>query len=68
MEKLVWGLPLIIQGLQLEPKGQAVSLKFFRHVHMFLQLAEGQGFSDQDSKASSGEKKQITLHSQIHSS
>ena len=27
------------RGLQLEPRGQVVSLKFFRHVLMFLQLA-----------------------------
>lgn len=41
------------RGLQLEPRGQVVSLKFFRHVLMFLQLAEGHGFPDQDAKVSS---------------
>lgn len=47
------------RGLQLEPRGQVVSLKFFRHVHMFLQLAEGQGFPDQDGNVSSEGKQQL---------
>lgn len=47
------------RGLQLEPRGQVVSLKFFRHVLMFLQLAEGQDFLDQNAKVSTeGKKKQ----------
>lgn len=45
------------RGLQLEPRGQVVSLKFFRHVLMFLQLAEGPGFPDQNGKVSSEKKK-----------
>lgn len=47
------------RGLRLEPRGQVVSLTFFRHVFMFLQPKEGHGFPDQNVRVSSeGEKKQ----------
>lgn len=54
------GLPLFIQeASKLEARGQVVSPKFFRHVLMFLQLAEGQGFPDRrwQSFLRGGEKK-----------
>lgn len=55
------------RGLQLEPRGQVVSLKFFRHVLMFLQLAEGPGFPDQNGKVSSEKKKKNSHYNISHS-
>lgn len=58
--KVVWGLPFFhTGGLQLKPRGQVVSLKFFGHVLMFLQLAEGRGFPDQDGNVSLEEKQPL---------